>query len=235
MVRKKRNIPHPEDDQIRAEYLEYPVKALAKRIGRSHCYLVNRLKVLGLVIPAELIEARKQATRLKPGNVPKNKGKRMEDYMTPEQIQRSAKARFPKGNLPHNTLQDGAISIRKDKRGVAYKFIRVSKGKWEYLQRYVWEQQNGPIPKDCILCCIDGDTLNCDPSNWELKTKKENAISHSASLRLTDGYVAFTLAGGPHKATQEVVEAYKENPELLDVKRLQMKLSRQIKHLKNDK
>jgi hypothetical protein len=34
--------------------------------------------------------------------------------------------------------------------------------------------ENGPIPEGKILCCIDGDSLNCDPSNWELKTRAEH-------------------------------------------------------------
>lgn len=81
---------------------------------------------------------------------------------------------FKKGNLPHNTKYDGCIVQKKDKSGLTYKYIRTDLNKWEPLHRYNWEQANGPIPKNTILRSINGDTLNCDPSNWQLITRAEH-------------------------------------------------------------
>lgn len=32
-------------------------------------------------------------------------------------------------------------------------------------RRYVWEQVHGKIPKDHCVICLDGNPMNCDPSN----------------------------------------------------------------------
>lgn len=98
------------------------------------------------------------------------------------------KATWKKGNLPHNTLHDGAIVTRKDRHGVLQKLVRLSLGKWEKLYRVNWEKANGPIPKNMILRCKTEDTLNCDPSNWMLITRSEHATlnrwkGHTATRR----------------------------------------------------
>ncbi len=110
-------------------------------------------------------------TQFRKGNVPQNKGKKFPG--------RGNKASFRKGNLPHNTLYDHAIRIRKV-TGRKYKFIRIEPGKWEFLQRYNWVQKNGPIPAGLILVCKSDDPLNCDPGNWELKTRAEHAMANKS-------------------------------------------------------
>lgn len=107
--------------------------------------------------------------QFKKGHIPFNKGI---NFIT----EGSKKTQFKKGHLPHNTKYNGAISIRKDKSGTSYKYIRINKAKWELLHRYNWEQQNGAIPEGCILVAKDGNQLNCDPSNWNLITRAEHAI-----------------------------------------------------------
>jgi len=84
--------------------------------------------------------------------------------------------------LPHNTKYNGCITQRTDKSGTPYKYIRIDLGKWELLHRYNWEQANGPIPKNNILRSINGDTLNCDTSNWNLITRAEHLqLNHKNS------------------------------------------------------
>ena len=41
------------------------------------------------------------------------------------------------------------------------------KDRWQLVQRLEWEAANGPIPEGHALKCLDGNRLNCDPSNWE--------------------------------------------------------------------
>lgn len=43
----------------------------------------------------------------------------------------------------------------------------VFKDRWQLVQRIEWEKVNGPIPEGYALKCLDGNKLNCDPSNWE--------------------------------------------------------------------
>jgi hypothetical protein len=118
--------------------------------------------------------------QFKKGHTPYNKGKKQTEYMTTEQIEKTKNTRFKKGDLPGNTLHDGAITIRYH-RGRPYKYIRISKDKWAGYHRYLWEKEYGPIPKGHNIQFRDGDTLNCDLSNLYMisradQLKNENSF-----------------------------------------------------------
>lgn len=81
---------------------------------------------------------------------------------------------FKKGNLPHNTKFDGAIRTQPDKSGRNYKYIRISKGKWMPLQRYVWMQIHGD-PGCNLIRFRDGNTMNCAIENLTMVSRGENA------------------------------------------------------------
>lgn len=121
-----------------------------------------------------------KSTQFKPGHVPKNKGKKIHEWLTPEQIEKTKVGHFKKGRIPHHTLYDGAISRRyhsKDKK--TYLHIRLELGKWELLQRKVWMDAHGPIPEDHIVYFKDGDTTNCNIENLYLMSKKDNMLKNS--------------------------------------------------------
>lgn len=160
-----------EDNFISKNYLTLPLKTIASRLNRSDVFVRTRLEVLGLKVPPEIIAQRKIDSRLKPGNVPPNKGKKM----TREQYKRCSKTMFKKGSLPGNTLFDGAVTIRKDQRGVPQKYIRLAKGNWDYLSRLTWKALIGDIPDSCVVAFVDGNTLNCELSNLMLLPKRANA------------------------------------------------------------
>lgn len=161
----------PEEDQfITDNYLTMPVKRIGKNINRSGLFVSTRMRQLELITPRHIVEQFIAESKLKKGNVPPNKGKKMSKRMY-------AKAKltmFKKGHLPVNTLHDGAISIRKDKRGVPYKHIRIALGKWIYLHIHTYEKSFGKIPKGGVIRFRDRDTLNCDPANLILIDKAEN-------------------------------------------------------------
>jgi len=165
-----------EDEKVKAEYLNKPINTLAREMGRSDSGIKSALKRMGLVIPLEIVEQRILDSRIKKGNVPINKGKKQYEYMSADTIERTKATRFQKGIVPYNTKeQDGIITTRQDKRGVPYKYIRISKGKWQEYHRYLWEQANGKIPpKHCVIF-IDGNTLNATLENLKLITMNENA------------------------------------------------------------
>ena len=99
-----------------------------------------------------------------PGLVPFNKGKTMPFHPN------SAKTRFKKGQLPHNTKHLGHERMSKD--GYVEISIAETNPHTGYERRYVqkhrhlWEQANGPVPKGHALKCLDGDKTNTDPINW---------------------------------------------------------------------
>jgi hypothetical protein len=98
MAGKKRPFaPAAGDELLRAEYLETPVKVMAVKIGRSNCYVRNRLKALGLVVPPEVVERNKNRGRYVAGAAPMNKGKKQTEYMTAEQIARCKQGGLRRG------------------------------------------------------------------------------------------------------------------------------------------
>lgn len=115
--------------------------------------------------------------RLKPGNVPPNKGKKMPYNAN------SARTRFKKGQSPHNTKQighewihpDGYVYIIIDEKNphTGYKHRSVLK------HRHLWEKKHGPVPEGMVLKCLDGNKQNTDPSNWEAVPLAVNALLNS--------------------------------------------------------
>ncbi|MEO5990386.1 MAG: hypothetical protein ABIP68_02025, partial [Ferruginibacter sp.] len=104
------NYTKQEDDFLRANYLTIPTKRMSKLLQRSESSARQRLKLLGITIPREIIEKFRKESQFKKYHLPANKGKKMEDYASSAAIERSKKHRFKKGNLPPNTLHDLAIT-----------------------------------------------------------------------------------------------------------------------------
>lgn len=167
------------DQYIIENYLRLPVKTLAKNIGKSYTFVTHRLSALQLTIPQEIIAERKKLGQIKPGNTPNNKGKKWDDFMSKEGQLKSKSTTFKKGNLPHNTKYDGSIRVRTDKSGIKYKYIRISKGKWELLQRKIWSEQVGPIPPDHLIAFKNGDTMDVRIENLEMISLEENMKRNS--------------------------------------------------------
>jgi hypothetical protein len=144
--------------------------------------------------------------------------------MSDELRQKVAHTFFQKGHQPANTKYDGAIGTRTDKNGHTYKLIRISKAKWKMLQVYNWEMINGPLPKGKILVSRNGDTLNCDPDNWILIDRAVNLDRNSGRSALTDKYIITKIS----PRDRELREIVAKSPELINMKRNQLKLRRQI-------
>lgn len=226
--------------KIKRDYLNTPVKRLAAQMGISDTALKTAMNKMGLVIPTTVIEQRKLNTRFAAGAIPANKGRRQVDYMSKSAIARTAKTRFKKGNIPPNTKgRDGVITVRHDhperhssNNQKPYKYIRVSIGKWKPLHQFKWEKKYGKVPPGMCLWFKDGNTLNVKLNNIEIISLKENRIRNSASVNLTNRYVAFTLASKMHP---EMVEEYLKYPELITIKRKQLQLKRTINDKERDR
>lgn len=99
------------------------------------------------------------------GLVPHNKG-------MPHDHPASRATRFKKGAVPANITpmwtermtRDGYVEMKVPERNPH----TGHKSRYKMKQVWLWEQTHGPIPKDCVLKCLDGDRTNCDPSNWEV-------------------------------------------------------------------
>jgi len=111
-----------------------------------------------------------EAFQFKPGHEPHNKGKKM----PAETYEKVKKAMFKQGHKPHNTKPVGTIHVRADKTGRFYQYVKIKDSHWELLQRHVWTQANGEIPKGCVVIFLDGNYLNCELSNLQVISRKEN-------------------------------------------------------------
>ena len=107
----------------------------------------------------------------------------MEEWSSPEQIANFRANQYKTGHKPWQTKSNGAISVRKDKNGHIYKYIRISESRWEMLSRHVWKKHHGAIPAGHNIQFKDGDSLNCDISNLYL-------ISRSDQLRTENSLMA---------------------------------------------
>lgn len=175
-----RRIWTDSEDQFLRDYLDIlSWQDCAEMLGRTYCSVINRVHKLGLhqsptfriLLSMRYYPESARKYLFRKGITPWNKGKKGLIVST----EAMKKTQFKKGQLPVNTLHDGAISVRKDKRtGIQYKWTRLSLGKWDLLHRVVYKRQIGPIPKGMLVNFKDGDTLNCSPDNLYLIDRKTN-------------------------------------------------------------
>jgi len=77
--------------------------------------------------------------------------------------------------MPKNHRQVGEIRLQKDKSGSQYYMIKIKEpNKWQLLHRHNWEKKYGKIPEGLLLVFKDRNSLNTEPENLELITRKEN-------------------------------------------------------------
>ena len=99
------------------------------------------------------------------GQTPMNKGQKMPYNAN------SARTQFKKGSVPPNRVP---LWTERDD-GYGYIEMKVPlenpytgfKTRFMHKHRYLWEKENGPLPKGHALKCLDGDKRNTDPQNWE--------------------------------------------------------------------
>lgn len=174
------------DEELKILTELYPkttAKDIAERLNKKEGSVYNKAFVLGLKKDEDFKRetSRQMAlkngsnSRFKKGLIPFNKGKKIEEYLPPEKIEKLKKTSFKKGNIPHNTKYDGYERISKD----GYVEVRVAPGKFALKHRLIWEEHFGSIPKGKIIIFKDGDKTNLDISNLEMIDREENAIRNN--------------------------------------------------------
>ena len=191
MTKKLFHFTNEQLDELKRDYHNHTCKELAERFGCSKNTVYNKANQLKLKKNIEFIKetARKNFTEnhpakkywIKKGSTSPNKGKKMEQFVSPEGILKIKETQFKKGYLPHNTLHDGVITKRGVKSGRTYLYVRISVNKWIPYHRYIWEQAHGAIPKGLNVQFKDKNTLNCTLDNLYLierakQLKEENSF-----------------------------------------------------------
>lgn len=116
-------------------------------------------------------------TRIKPGNVPPNKGRK--GYCSPG----SEKGWFKKGNLPPKHLPVGTEVVDTDG------YLKVKIGEphyWIYSHRLIWMREHGDMPDGCIVIFLDGDKTNLKPENLRLIAREEHVRLNQNQWRFSN-------------------------------------------------
>lgn len=164
-VKIPRNSPWRNVDMVRFVEL-YPDLSddkLAQYFDLTEPAVAGKAQKLGLRKNPE----RKRIGQFHNGHTPWNKGKKGVNIGGRE-------TQYKKGMLPHNTKHDGCISIRNDKSGNKYKWIRLSLANWRMYHVYLWEQHYGPVPKGKIVVFVNKNTLDVRIGNLMLISRGEH-------------------------------------------------------------
>ena len=101
-------------------------------------------------------------SRFKTGSTPFCKGKKPEEYCSPEAIERMRRTQFKKGNKPHNYLGDGVPRLRNLQK----RFFVRDNGKWRLRHRVEYERLHGvKLGRKDIILFADRNPENFSPEN----------------------------------------------------------------------
>jgi hypothetical protein len=237
----KRKLWLPSDvESLKLLYSDTPMFELVKKFDRNSMSISNKAYDLGLKRSTEFLsgpyggrikkgERISTGTEFKKGLIPKNKGKKQSDYMNAESIAKTVATRFQKGNVPFNHKPIGYERISKD----GYVEVKVrdcnvdSKNKnFEFKHRLIWKQHHGEIPKGMNVEFLPGsDKINFTICDLVLRTRKENMVRNTES----DNSIIkrFLKIKEP-----ELIEKIKNDaPEIIDLKRKEIKLKNKIKEI----
>jgi len=188
------------DEKLKELYETHTSKEIGAILNISYTNIKNRASKLGL-------GKKTNSGCFQKGHTPANKGKKM----NPEIKKKVAHTFFQKGHKPVNTLYDGAVTTRKDKRtGIVYKYIRIAEGKWDLLHRVNYKKKYGDIPTTTFLRCKDGNQLNCDPDNWEPIDMAKNMALNTIHNYPPDARKAMRLLGKLKRTITKISKDGKE-------------------------
>lgn len=226
----KARLDNVQLDFLKKEYASTSNADLAKALGVSISSVTHYASTLGLKKSPEYLRSLVSErflnegvkTRFKPGDVSWNKGMSQEDFLTPEALEKVKKTQFKKGLVPHNHQPIGSERITKDGY-IEVKYQDVSFNKNYILKhRLVWIQANGPIPKGMALEFIDGDKMNVVLENLRLISRKELLFKN----QITDSAILKRHLSIKDESLQELVK--NEYPQLIEAKRAQVKVNKQL-------
>lgn len=160
---------------LRTLYADTPTRAIAAALVRTEHAVGMKARELGLYKSAAFM-ASEFSGRLKPGNVPANKG----THFHPGG--RCAETQFKKGHKPHTTLPVGSYRINPD--GHLQQKVSEASGsnskRWRCVAELVWCAAYGPLPPKHIVVFRPGmKTVKLD----EITLDKVECISLAENAR----------------------------------------------------
>lgn len=91
---------------------------------------------------------------------------------------------FKPGQGAHNRLPIGSVRVRRETHtGLDRAWIKTAEPDvWRKRAVVAWEAAHGPVPAGCVVHHHDRDSLNDEPSNLRVLTRKEHADEHRGEL-----------------------------------------------------
>lgn len=111
------------------------------------------------------------AYRFSKGHVPANKGLRRPGWGPGRMKQTQFKPGSRSVRWNPEDYAVGALRINAD--GQLDMKVREGLRAWERLSRWVWTTERGPIPKNGVIRCINGDEDDCRIENLRLTTRAQ--------------------------------------------------------------
>tara|TARA_Y100000815_G_C13299449_1_gene484052 strand:+ start:84 stop:929 length:846 start_codon:yes stop_codon:yes gene_type:complete len=223
-----------EDIQFKQLYPNTPSKELVLIFNCSINSIYNNAFKYGLKksleykksMVSEAFIAAGKKTLFSNGDEPVNKGKKRSEWMSLESEEKCSKTQFKKGQVPHNHQPIGHERVTRD--GYTEVKVRDSYGinsvmNFELKHRLLWIEKNGPIPEGYLVAFKDENPSNITIDNLYLLSKKDNLFKNSISdTSICKRFLGIT--------DENEVQFYIDNyPELIELKRRQIKLTRKIK------
>lgn len=124
------------------------------------------------------------------GNIPLNKGKKWDEFMSKEGQANSRKTTFKKGDKPFNTAKIMAEVERED--GYLYRKIKdtnypgLSRYNWKAVHHIIYEEKHGKIPESHKIVFADGNKKNFDINNLILVSNSQLLILNKKGLITSD-------------------------------------------------
>lgn len=145
---------------------------MAKMLGRTEGTARQRMRILGIVVPSEIIQKFKDDSRFKKGQTPPNKGKKM----PPELYKKCAPTMFKKGQVSVNKKPVGSERIDKD----GYYWVKTKNPRtWRMKHVLLWEKKRGKVPKGMIVIFKDKNRANIKISNLKIITRSQHMKRNS--------------------------------------------------------
>lgn len=155
-----------------------------------------------------------------------NKGMKVSDYMSDESYERMKASHFKKGQVPHNWQPVGSERISRDgyiEIKVRDLYSGLSADNYELKQRWIYEQNHGPIPDNMNVIFKDNNRQNCNIENLELISKLENLTRNFNQ----DGAIVKKHFGVKDEETIQLI--IDNAPEMIETQRKINKVKKQIR------
>ncbi len=129
---------------------------------------------------------------IKKGNIPMNKGKKWDDYLSKEKQEKCRKTTYKKGNKSSNAVDIGTERMRYSGKpnDTGYLCVKVCDGKgnknWIPKHQIIYEKHYGKIPPKHKVIFADGNRFNFNPENLILVSNAEELIMNQRHLRFED-------------------------------------------------